>query len=105
MNSARPLMLFAIVAVALWLRLFLLLSGTSLGIDVVMTYSTYDSNRYAVLAEELLAGHGFARVAEEGPVHLAVEKLRRGNGTWPSDENGYLPEGFRTPGYPVYLAL
>ncbi len=97
--------LCAIFAAALWVRLFLLLSGTWLGIDVVMTYSTYDSNRYVVLADEMLAGHGFARPAEEGPVHLAVESLRRSNGTWPTDLQGYVPEGFRTPGYPIYLAL
>jgi len=95
--------LAVIVVAAAFVRLFLLLSGTWLGIDVVMTYSTYDSNRYVVLADEMLAGHGFARPSEEGPVHLAVEKLRRSNGTWPVGE--YVPEGFRTPGYPVFLAL
>lgn len=101
----NPNALIWLVVSAAGVRLFILMSGTWSSIDVVMTYSTYDSNRYVVLADELLAGHGFARSYEEGPVHLAVEKLRRGNGTWPKDDNGYVPEGFRTPGYPLYLAM
>lgn len=98
--------MFSIVAAGLWLRLFLLMSGTWSSIDVVMTCTTLDSNRYWVLAESLLAGKGFTRISEEGPVHLAVERVRRSIGTWPtSHAEGDFPEGFRTPGYPLYLSL
>lgn len=97
-------LLILVLAGAL-VRVFPLLSGTWSSLDVVMTYTTYDSNRYVVLANELVAGRGFTRShGDEGPVHKAVEAVRRANGTWRADDSERFAEAFRTPVYPLYLA-
>jgi hypothetical protein len=64
-----------------------------------------DSQRYLVLAENLIAHHEFGKAAEDGIVHQAVLTLRESNGTAPRvDENGLRPDSVRTPGYPIFLA-
>jgi hypothetical protein len=64
-----------------------------------------DSARYVLLAHNLLRYHAFGKSEEDGLMHLAVARLRAGNGTEPRrDANGLMPESFRTPGYPAFLA-
>lgn len=65
-----------------------------------------DSHRYVLLGKNLLAFGTFGKLMEDGIVHQAVARLRAANGTLPpADANGLRPEGFRTPGYPFFLAL
>jgi hypothetical protein len=97
-----PVILFA---GALLLRLIVLFTGPLAEPTRIIPLSP-DSPRYIVLADALLAHHAFGKPVEDGQLHLAVEKLRRENGTLPPpDANGLYPEVFRTPGYPVFLAL
>jgi hypothetical protein len=65
-----------------------------------------DSVRYFQLAENLRLFHTFGLRQEEGLVHQGLASLRAGNGTLPpADANGLRPESFRTPGYPLFIAL
>jgi hypothetical protein len=65
-----------------------------------------DSHRYITLAENLRSTGTFAKRAEDGLVHTRLLRLRRHNGTAPApNEHGLLPEVFRTPFYPAFLAL
>jgi 4-amino-4-deoxy-L-arabinose transferase-like glycosyltransferase len=64
-----------------------------------------DSKRYVLLAHNLLEFKTLGKTDEDGLMHQAVARLRAGNGTEPRrDANGLMPEAFRTPGYPVFLA-
>jgi hypothetical protein len=64
-----------------------------------------DSDRYVLLAHNLLAYKTLGKKEEDGLMHQAVARLRAGNGTKPLlDDNGLMPESFRTPGYPAFLA-
>jgi 4-amino-4-deoxy-L-arabinose transferase-like glycosyltransferase len=64
-----------------------------------------DSHRYLTLADNLLRYSAFGKREEEGLVHTTMARLRASNGTSPQpDANGLLPEHFRTPGYPAFLA-
>lgn len=99
----RPLAL--LFAVALLLRLGVLLTGPWTDPTRVYAHSP-DSPRYVALADTLLAHHTFGKPSEDGLMHVAVEKLRRDNGTLPApDANGFTSEAFRTPGYPLFLAV
>lgn len=101
--TMRPLAI--LFAVALLLRLGVLFTGPWLHPTRVYAHSP-DSPRYVQLADTLLSHRTFGKPSEDGLMHLAVEKLRRDNGTLPPpDANGLTSEGFRTPGYPLYLAL
>ena len=99
----RPLAL--LFAAALLLRLAVLFTGPWADPTRIYAFAA-DSPRYVQLADILLDQHTFGRKTEDGLMHLAVEKLRRANGTLPPpDADGYYPEAFRTPGYPVFLAM
>lgn len=64
-----------------------------------------DSKRYVLLAHNLLEFKTLGKTDEDGLMHQAVARLRAANGTEPvRDANGLMPESFRTPGYPVFLA-
>jgi hypothetical protein len=98
----RPLVV--LFAAALVLRLGVLFTGPWAEPTRVYADSP-DSPRYAQLADTLLTHRTFGKPAEDGLMHGAVERLRRGNGTLPTpDANGLTTEGFRTPGYPLFLA-
>ncbi|WP_171474217.1 hypothetical protein [Frigoriglobus tundricola] len=100
--STRPLAL--LFAAALLLRLAVLFSGPWADPTRIYAFSA-DSPRYVQLADTLLNHHTFGRTTEDGLMHLAVERLRGANGTLPPpDADGYYPEAFRTPGYPLFLA-
>src|SRR5687768_4182019 len=100
--SRRPLAL--LFAAALLLRLVVLFTGPWADPTRVYAFSP-DSPRYVALADTLLAHRAFGKPVEDGLMHLAVERLRRANGTLPPpDANGLYPEAFRTPGYPLFLA-
>jgi hypothetical protein len=65
-----------------------------------------DSYRYLLLAENLREHQTFGLLGPGGLVHQSVVRLRAENGTLPpTDANGLRPESFRTPGYPVFIAL
>lgn len=98
----RPLAV--LFAVALALRLGVLFTGP--WADPTRVYpSSPDSPRYVQLADTIRAHGTFGKPSEDGLMHDAVERLRRGNGTLPPpDASGLTPEGFRTPGYPLFLA-
>lgn len=98
----RPLAI--LFALALVLRLAVLFTGS--WADPTRAYDfSADSPRYVALADTLLKHQTFGKTAEDGLMHLAVERLRRENGTLPPpDANGFYPEAFRTPGYPLFLA-
>jgi hypothetical protein len=86
-------------------RLLVLFAGPWAAPTRAYEYSP-DSPRYVALADTLYAHAAFGKPTEDGLMHLAMENLRRGNGTLPpSDANGLYPEAFRTPGYPAFLAL
>ncbi|MBN9123019.1 MAG: glycosyltransferase family 39 protein [Planctomycetes bacterium] len=98
----RPLVL--LFAVALVPRLAVLFTGPWAEPTRVYAHSP-DSPRYVALADTLLSHRTFGKPSEDGLMHLAVEKLRRDNGTLPPpDANGLYSEAFRTPGYPLFLA-
>jgi hypothetical protein len=100
--KTRPLLV--LFGVALLLRLAILFSGPWSHPTRVYPHSP-DSPRYVELADTLLTHHTFGRPSEGGVMHLAVESLRRANGTLPPpDANGLSSEAFRTPGYPLFLA-
>jgi hypothetical protein len=64
-----------------------------------------DSQRYVLLAHNLLTYQTFGKFREDGLMHQAVARLRADNGTNPHrDDFGLLPESFRTPGYCAFLA-
>jgi hypothetical protein len=64
-----------------------------------------DSRRYVLLTHNLVDFHAFGKSVEDGLMHQAVERLRASNGTEPRrDARGLMPESFRTPGYPAFLA-
>ncbi len=91
-------------ATALLLRLAVLFTGPWAEPTRVYAHSP-DSPRYVQLADTLLSHRTFGKPSEDGLMHLAVEKLRRDNGTLPPpDANGLTSEAFRTPGYPLFLA-
>lgn len=99
----RPLTV--LVAAALAVRLAVLFSGPWADPWRVFPHSP-DSPRYVQLADALRSHRAFGKVSEDGLMHAAVERLRRGNGTLPPpDASGFTSEGFRTPGYPLFLAL
>lgn len=99
----RPLAL--LFAGALLLRLAVLFTGPWAQPTRIYAFSP-DSPRYVALADTLLAHHTFGKPTEDGLMHQAVEGLRAANGTLPApDANGLYPEAFRTPGYPLFLAL
>ena len=99
---ARPLVL--LFAVALLLRLVVLFTGPWSNPARVYAHAP-DSPRYVALADTLLSHRTFGKPSEDGLMHVAVEKLRRDNGTLPPPgANGLTSEVFRTPGYPLFLA-
>jgi hypothetical protein len=101
--SARPLAI--LFAGALVIRLAILFTGPWADPTRIYDFAP-DSVRYVALADALLKHHTFGKPGEEGLMHRAVERLRRDNGTLPPpDANGLYPEVFRTPGYPLFLAL
>ena len=82
----RPLVL--LFAGALILRLVVLFTGPWADPTRIYTFSP-DSPRYVALADALRTHQAFGKPTEDGLMHLAVEKLRRENGTLPSpDANG-----------------
>src|SRR5688572_28208490 len=92
-------------AVGLLLRLVVLFTGPWSHPTRVYPHAP-DSPRYVALADTLLTHHTFGKPSEDGLMHGAVEKLRRDNGTLPPpDANGLYSEVFRTPGYPLFLAI
>src|SRR5262249_43900903 len=65
-----------------------------------------DSYRYLLLAENLRDHQTFGLLGPGGLMHQSIVRLRAANGTLPpSDQNGLRPESFRTPGYPVFIAI
>jgi hypothetical protein len=101
--STRPLVI--LFAGALVLRLVVLFTGPWGDPTRIYDFSP-DSARYVALADALLKHYTFGKPTEEGLMHRAVERLRRDNSTLPPpDANGLYPEVFRTPGYPLFLAL
>jgi len=65
-----------------------------------------DSYRYLLLAENLREHQTFGLLGPGGLMHQSIVRLRAANGTLPpSDSNGLRPESFRTPGYPVFIAV
>ena len=101
LRHQRAILLFAS---ALLLRLAVLFTGPWADPTRAYDYSA-DSPRYVQLADTLLSHRVFGKPTEDGLMHLAVERLRRSNGTLPPpDANGLTPEAFRTPGYPLFLA-
>jgi hypothetical protein len=101
--STRPLTV--LFAGALVVRLAVLFTGPWGDPTRIYDFAP-DSARYVALADALLKHHTFGKPAEEGLMHRAVERLRRDNGTLPPpDATGLYPEVFRTPGYPLFLAL
>lgn len=101
--SPRPLATLA--AVALGVRLVVLVAGPWAHPTRVYEFSA-DSPRYVALADTLVKHRTFGKWSEEGLMHIAVEGLRRDNGTLPPPgTNGLSLEAFRTPGYPLFLAV
>jgi hypothetical protein len=97
----RNILLLA--ALGLTLRLALFTFGPLNGEPRVLIDE--DSLRYVILSENLLTHSQFAKLKEDGLMHKAIERLRAENGTLPpADALGMRAEGFRTPGYPLYLA-
>jgi 4-amino-4-deoxy-L-arabinose transferase-like glycosyltransferase len=92
----------AVFGVALGLRLLLLGAGPWRDIDRSMNP---DSQRYLVLARNLIAHREFGKAAEDGIVHQDILELRESNGTAPAiTASGLRPDSVRTPGYPILLA-
>jgi hypothetical protein len=88
---------------ALLLRMALFLAGPLP--DVKRAFGD-DSPRYLTLADNLRKYGVFSKQEEEGLVHTTMLRMRDANGTSPRrDGNGLMPESFRTPGYPVFLAV
>ena len=64
-----------------------------------------DSGRYLILADNLRTYQTFGKAEEDGFVHKAIARLRASNSTLPPpDRQGFRPESFRTPGYPLFIA-
>jgi hypothetical protein len=102
MSTRTTAVLFA---AALALRLAVLFTGPWAHPTRAFAYSP-DSPRYVALADTLRSHGAFGKPAEEGLMHLAVEQLRRDNGTLPPPgADGLSSEVFRTPGYPLFLAV
>jgi hypothetical protein len=65
-----------------------------------------DSPHMVLLAHNLRAFHTYGKAEETGLVHRGIARLRDANGTAPTpDANGLVPEVFRPPGYPFFLAV
>jgi hypothetical protein len=91
-----------IFALALFVRMSLFFAGPYS--DAARGYRD-DSHRYRTLATNLQQLGAFGKQEEEGLVHTTMLRLRQTNGTAPRrDAHGLLPETFRTPGYPAFLA-
>jgi hypothetical protein len=87
---------------ALLLRTSLFVAGPMLDME---RSRRDDSSRYLTLADNLRRFGAFGKSQEEGLVHTTMFRLREGNGTSPRRAaNGLLPEIFRVPGYPAFLA-
>ncbi len=92
-----------IFGLALLLRMSLFIAGP---LSDAKRSLREDSPRYLTLADHLRLYGAFGKWEEEGLVHITMARLRTSNGTSPrSDRNGLLPEAFRTPGYPAFLAV
>jgi len=63
-----------------------------------------DSSRYIELADSLVSHQRFALSKENGAVHLPLSQIMREAGEYPTVD-GLTSEIFRTPGYPVFLAI
>ncbi len=64
-----------------------------------------DSNRYWMLAESLRSHRTLGLPEEEQPWN-GFRAVREENGTASArDTNGLIPEGMRTPGYPLFVAV
>jgi hypothetical protein len=64
-----------------------------------------DSKRYLMLADNLRKYQTLGLADEEDPWDQ-FRAVREANGTAPGrDANGLIPEGFRTPGYPLFVAV
>ncbi len=93
-----------IVAVAVVLRLGLLVAGPAQDVDRARLP---DSGRYITLAENLVATGSFGITDEQvtGLVHTGLHPLRAERGELEAaNEHGIRPEIVRTPGYPGLLA-
>lgn len=67
---------------------------------------TPDSPNMVLLAHNLQTYHTYGKAEVTGLVHRAVSHLHSANGTAPErDANGLVPEVFRPPGYPLFLAV
>ena len=90
-------------AVALLLRLLLLFCGPW---QEPARALTPDSPHMVLLAHNLCTYYTYGKAEETGLVHRAIARLRTANGTSPArDANGLVPEVFRPPGYPAFLAI
>ena len=100
----RYVALMAILVLAVGLRLALLAVGPAH--DIARAYEP-DSRRYVTLATNLRSFGTFGRPTEDsGVVHVPLARLRAERGELEAvDSDGLYPEIFRTPGYPLFLAL
>ena len=92
-----------IVLIALALRLALFMVGPFANLERAMEP---DSQRYLTLADNLVEHRQFALATEDGLVHVPLDAMRRARGELPiPDSSGLTAETFRTPGYPLLLAV